>query len=530
MRHAMLFAGIALVAGGAARAAEPATPEVPLAPGAVLLVRTAGQPERQLRVLQVGGADPDAVIDVQDSATGARYSLPRRVAANWPRAGGTAPPAGTPWRAAPVLGSPPPPPARTASYHDVPPAGGAAPPNNGWPQPGQGRATAFPTSIPMPNQPAPGRAQTSASPASAANVPRVDSVRDLLRLEGDGAAPSPAPPEAPRQPALGWAPARQPAVRPEPPRPAPREVPPPPVTPLPESRPAPPLPSFTPVAGAVVPVQAPRAAEAVPESGAPAAPVLAIQKPNYVPVPVADWVPPQPEAASVAVTPVVAEPAAPAVVAAPPVVVAAAVPLPAPAPAAPRVTVQPATAAPTAFVAAPATSPPPATVAAIEPPPFAPSVTVTPANPVQQVGAWTAAPPVAEIRRAATELPALVPPREPLNTHVAGQLAPTGDAMESEVEPAVRELFTALRPSLRERAATALAECRYGSRPEIKALLARAALLDPAASVRAHCIRKLSALGYHEASYLEYLGSCADSGQPDVKVAAATALARLTPR
>jgi hypothetical protein len=99
--------------------------------------------------------------------------------------------------------------------------------------------------------------------------------------------------------------------------------------------------------------------------------------------------------------------------------------------------------------------------------------------------------------------------------------------MVEEIQPYVNDLAAALRPSLRERAASALAEGRYGSRPEVKATLARAAFADPAPSVRAHCIKLLSKLGYHESSYLSFLGACADSKDLEVKQAALAALAKL---
>jgi hypothetical protein len=100
--------------------------------------------------------------------------------------------------------------------------------------------------------------------------------------------------------------------------------------------------------------------------------------------------------------------------------------------------------------------------------------------------------------------------------------------MADETGPYLRDLFEALRPSVRERAATALAECRYGSRPEIKVQLAKAAATDPSPDVRAHCVRILSKLGYHESRYLDELAGWAESGAPPLKQAAREALSRLT--
>jgi hypothetical protein len=111
---------------------------------------------------------------------------------------------------------------------------------------------------------------------------------------------------------------------------------------------------------------------------------------------------------------------------------------------------------------------------------------------------------------------------------------PTRQSIEQqlmeETKQHVYDLYTAVRPSLREGAATALAEGRFASRPEVKQVLAKAALADPAPAVRAHCIRLLSALGYHDPEYVEYLRACERGGNAAVRVAAMIALTRLAPR
>lgn len=130
-----------------------------------------------------------------------------------------------------------------------------------------------------------------------------------------------------------------------------------------------------------------------------------------------------------------------------------------------------------------------------------------------------------------------VPPRvneERQPIEQAGYGYPTRQPLEqqlmNETKQHVYDLYTAVRPSLRVDAATALAEGRFASRPEVKQVLAKAALADPAPSVRAHCIRLLSALGYHDSEYVEYLRSCEQAGNATVRVSATIALARLTPR
>ncbi len=111
-----------------------------------------------------------------------------------------------------------------------------------------------------------------------------------------------------------------------------------------------------------------------------------------------------------------------------------------------------------------------------------------------------------------------------------GPAAPPGDPMADETGPYLRDLFEALRPTVRERAATALAECRYGSRPEVKAQLAKAAAEDPCPDVRAHCVGLLAKLGYHEPRYLDDLAAWAESGPPALRQAARDALAKLAPK
>ena len=104
--------------------------------------------------------------------------------------------------------------------------------------------------------------------------------------------------------------------------------------------------------------------------------------------------------------------------------------------------------------------------------------------------------------------------------------------IRDETREYVYDLVSALRPSIRENAALCLAESRYGSRPEVKNALARAAVADPAASVRVKCIELLMRLGYHDPDYMAYLQSAATPGETStmVKAAAKEALAKLSPR
>lgn len=102
--------------------------------------------------------------------------------------------------------------------------------------------------------------------------------------------------------------------------------------------------------------------------------------------------------------------------------------------------------------------------------------------------------------------------------------------MQQEVRPYVTDIALALRPSVREYAVSALAEGRYCWRPEIKGYLAKVAISDPAPSVRAHCIRCLKKLGYNDPEYVSYLKSLAENGHEQVRTVASDALAVLLPR
>lgn len=104
--------------------------------------------------------------------------------------------------------------------------------------------------------------------------------------------------------------------------------------------------------------------------------------------------------------------------------------------------------------------------------------------------------------------------------------------IRNETQGYVYDLAAALRPSIRENAAICLAESRYGWRQEVKGVLAKAAVADPAPSVRAKCIQLLMQLGYHDPDYMAFLKSTTNPGDAPtmVKSAAKEALAKLTPR
>jgi hypothetical protein len=104
------------------------------------------------------------------------------------------------------------------------------------------------------------------------------------------------------------------------------------------------------------------------------------------------------------------------------------------------------------------------------------------------------------------------------------------ELMQAETKDYIYDLATAIRPSQREYAASGLAACRFASRPEVKNVLAKAAISDPAPSVRAHCVLLLSRLGYHDPEYIDYLKTCEKSDHPMLRVAANFALSGLSPK
>lgn len=92
----------------------------PTAPEKVLVIRTSGQPDRQVRVLNVSTfSDGESIADVQDLATGQRFSIPGPMLAYLQKQTGSAPAtaphtrevataAGTPSRAVPPTPQPQP--------------------------------------------------------------------------------------------------------------------------------------------------------------------------------------------------------------------------------------------------------------------------------------------------------------------------------------------------------------------------------------------------------------------------------------
>jgi hypothetical protein len=105
--------------------------------------------------------------------------------------------------------------------------------------------------------------------------------------------------------------------------------------------------------------------------------------------------------------------------------------------------------------------------------------------------------------------------------------------LEAQVREAsqstIYDLLTAAKPADREEAATKLSESRFAHRTEVKAAILKAAIADPAPSVRAHCIECLMKLGHNEVTFRLHLKEVANDGPKIVQVAAQAALAKLKP-
>lgn len=119
---------------------------------------------------------------------------------------------------------------------------------------------------------------------------------------------------------------------------------------------------------------------------------------------------------------------------------------------------------------------------------------------------------------------------EPLKVSLPVGVVPVEFRMKNELAADAATLRSAMRPTQRQDAATALAEGRYGSSSEVKVILAGCAKSDPAPIVRAHCIDCLSKLGYAEADHVAYLRQCLMDSDDTVKTAAANALVKLQPK
>jgi hypothetical protein len=134
----------------------------------------------------------------------------------------------------------------------------------------------------------------------------------------------------------------------------------------------------------------------------------------------------------------------------------------------------------------------------------------------------------------AADKPVLAPKpvtgNDPIHVVLPVGYVPPEFRMKTETAETMTALQSAMRPTARQDAATALAEGRYADKMEIKMALAHSAMHDPAPVVRAHCIDCLSRLGYCAPDYVDHLRQCAMGQESCLKVAASNALMKLEPK
>ena len=120
-------------------------------------------------------------------------------------------------------------------------------------------------------------------------------------------------------------------------------------------------------------------------------------------------------------------------------------------------------------------------------------------------------------------------PGEPVQVILPVGYVPAQVAMAEAIKPFASGLANDPSPSGRMIAARGLAQGRYASSDEVKALLFQAAQSDPCPTVRADCMNYLCRLGYYDPAFLAHLRIACDDASEEVRDAAKAALARLTP-
>jgi hypothetical protein len=127
--------------------------------------------------------------------------------------------------------------------------------------------------------------------------------------------------------------------------------------------------------------------------------------------------------------------------------------------------------------------------------------------------------PALAVRAIEVHEPARMLTRSPLERRLPG-----------EIQPFAATLGSALSPSKRIMAATALAQCRHGSTENVKMVLFQSAVGDPCPAVRASCIEHLCKLGYFEPAFMSHLKAASGDSSEEVRTAAKKALERMSPR
>ncbi len=455
----------------------------------VLLMRTTGQPDRKLKVLKRSTFDDgETLVDVRDVGTGQTFTLPGKLADKMPRAG-AAPLAAPPQSVQPPL----------AVAVSKPPVADTV-------------SAPLPPSATVPPAPSPSAVPewkaitTDAPPATKVKATAPEPV--LVPVPSPTAVPPPLTAKMPQ-------PLPAPVGPPDRWKPIPLPLP-----PVPSPTPKPPddgaeitvrgqMPSS--LGGRPTAFQRPAAAAPQPWTDAPGTlPASDRLLPNALPSlsvpppPLSLSLPPLPPKA-VVITPPTPEPPKPVRVSPPTFVPRMPAALPPPA----MTTVEPPK--PPAV-----TPPPPATPGMARLTVPLPEVPVSPPAPqvtTERMSSWTPTAPKIAVERSWGD-------------------DPLARAVLQEMRPLENDLTTAARPTVRMAAASHLAEMRYAARPEVKAVLVRSAMTDPAMPVRTECVRALAQLGYSDPEYIAYLHATAgDRYAPELlRLVAAEALRQLRPR
>ncbi|QEL15968.1 HEAT repeat domain-containing protein [Limnoglobus roseus] len=103
-------------------------------------------------------------------------------------------------------------------------------------------------------------------------------------------------------------------------------------------------------------------------------------------------------------------------------------------------------------------------------------------------------------------------------------------ALPADVQAMIEGLKTHRRPSYRMENATSLAESAYARHPDVLSALMQAARSDTSGVVRGHCISQLATVGYSDVTFLQLLDSWTNDSEPAVRRSAAMAKTKLTGR
>jgi hypothetical protein len=117
----------------------------------------------------------------------------------------------------------------------------------------------------------------------------------------------------------------------------------------------------------------------------------------------------------------------------------------------------------------------------------------------------------------------------PVSYNQVVQAAQPADTIQSHVAQMLTTLRDSIYPSQRELAADDLAVCNWKTQPQVVQALMATASKDPAATVRAGCVRSLTKMGAATAPVIAAVQSLKNDPDPRVRIAAEEALGTLVP-